>query len=846
MRGQRFLLIFCLACLPLHAARTRIDAVEPGTITLDAVDDTHIVLLVSGAGLKGITGCTLTPVLRPEGASDTPKICDIHEYIPSTGQARVAVGLSHNWKSGKLVLTLTAGREAINGKAAANIHTLGIVYLQATKGGGKDEPPAATPATGNSSQTSPFAGCINANVASSSLLNPPPGSAPLAVNCASSLLRETEVKDNFGQHVAHTYYAVQVRISNDNANYDFLLRDILLTLPDGRVISGRIRRFAQGVAVKGKSLDRRAAWYDSLQAGSTLYGALTVFASTGFKTAGNVLAGSFLAGFAQIFPDYTADNVNRFNNAVFDDQNPSIVPKNSIGQPPLYVVALVPKDINPSEAYAKRIAVSLEGTYIRQVSLVTLSTTSLTFPATFISPDQLAGLNPDPTAKPSAADELEVFRSAGKSQSFTISNSNSSPMNITKLEITPITKSYSKLSASEGDFSFDRSNSDCGKTNSQEFDPTKAFTLLAQTFCTVSVKFHPAGIGDSSATFSLEGSSLDGPRTIALTGKSIGLIIDTHHISFEDGLPSLPTTPAFTCVAGSPCALDMKMVGAHKRLLVPMEFFGSTGESLTASQPNFLPQPTAVSCAALPESLVPTKPRACVLAVNLDGKGPSTLTLTAAVQGWTQQITFSYSTIQPTISATVPATSFAEESGAPMSVNVKDDKGAAISAPGGLVVKWESKGTPGGVLAPADANGNYSLAGLRAATYTISAAFASSGSYAAATLASPLTLTITGPALLTPEPSTLTAKSGVPLSFSVTAKTKLGAVCTGSISFTPPDLPKQTSAVNADGRAPFTIKVGPNTPLRALKPLEIDYTQADKDPCSTPSTQPTFQYAVVP
>jgi hypothetical protein len=102
-----------------------------------------------------------------------------------------------------------------------------------------------------------------------------------SVLCGSSIVPDAEVSDEFGYHVSNLYSAIQVRVANKNAQYDFLLRDIVLTLPDGRVISGRIRRFAQGIAVKGKTHDRRAIVFNSLTAMGGVYGALASLARLG-------------------------------------------------------------------------------------------------------------------------------------------------------------------------------------------------------------------------------------------------------------------------------------------------------------------------------------------------------------------------------------------------------------------------------------------------------------------------------------------------------------------------------------------------------------------------------------
>ena len=504
----------------------------------------------SGKHLDLVKACTVVPVSSPASLSASGSCTVATGFIAGSGQLAIQLRLPKGWAVGNLLVTL-------QDQAKQGLAVTGVL---ATTSDAQPSQPSQTP-SGAPQGSSPFASCLNASAVSSPVLNSSSG-APLSVNCASSLLTDGEVKDNFGQHVGHTYYAIQVRVSNQNSNFDFLLRDVLLTLPDGRVVSGRIRRFAQGVAVKGRSLDRRAVFYNSLQATTGLYGALAVFASTGFKTVGNVLQGSFLSGFTGIFPDYTADNVNRFNTAVFDDQNPAIVPKDSIGQPPLYVVALVPKlpgtDKDPH--YAEKIAVSVEGTYIKQVSLVTLSTTSVDFGAEYISPDK------ETTLLATDDSGITALRAQGVERSFTISNNNSSPMNISKLTLTTTTKSSTTLvstvhGVSIQDFEVDNAKSLCSGSSAASggFSADNSFTIPAQGFCTIYVRFHPVGIGQSSATLNLEGSALDGPRTIALTGKSIGLIVNAVNVPLLKGTGGV-AKPTFACSYQGDCQLNLGFV----------------------------------------------------------------------------------------------------------------------------------------------------------------------------------------------------------------------------------------------------------------------------------------------
>jgi hypothetical protein len=396
------------------------------------------------------------------------------------------------------------------------------------------------------------------------------------------LLTESEVSDNFGQHVGKTYFAIQVRVSNQNANYDFLLRDIMLTLPDGRLVSSRIRRFAQGVAVKGKTLDRRAKWFNSLSAAASLYGGLSIFASTGFLAAGNALQGAVLQGYGQIFPDYTTDNVNRFNTAVFDDQDPSIVPKDSIGQPPLYVVALVPKSGNVAadKRFGERIAVSLEGTFIKSVSVISLDSTSLTFTPQFLAV-------PAVTNAVSQDALVNTLLQGQTSQKITISNNNSSVMNISGISITTTTGA-----TASNDFIIDTQRSTCGDhTTAVSWDPKVRFTIAAQTSCFVYVWSTPQSPGATKANLVVQGDSLDGPTTVALEGTGVGVMVD--FAGAASGGVKLPTAASLKCAyadsqTAAGCSIDLGNIGTGaKTVSLPIYYYmasGGTANPITIAQ----------------------------------------------------------------------------------------------------------------------------------------------------------------------------------------------------------------------------------------------------------------------
>lgn len=213
-----------------------------------------------------------------------------------------------------------------------------------------------------------------------------PASDPKSADaiCNTSFLSYEETKDNFGSHVANTYYALQIGVANNNSRYDFMLRNITLLLPDGRRVSSRVKRFAQGVAISGKVHDRRNLAVNSLQWGGSIFGGITTFEfiATDAKNAANIFQGLFMDGLRQTFPDTSVENVNRFNNAVFDDQQPTIVPRGGGGKSAAYVIALVPRpqgDHVATDYLGQQIASAIEGEFIQTAQLVELSPKQITF-----------------------------------------------------------------------------------------------------------------------------------------------------------------------------------------------------------------------------------------------------------------------------------------------------------------------------------------------------------------------------------------------------------------------------------------------------------------------------------
>jgi|GEM_PF-4553061 len=826
---MRFRNLFCIVLLAAaavscpalpHPFAVSIQTVDPGYL----IAEQQNVVLLTGRNLNKKFTCVLVPVTvaatdLQEDTNATSK-CRA-KFIQGSRQLEVMVIPQHIVAPLDFVLKLFSTKD-VNAKTLdptdqlLAITVLHVIPLPGTPNNSTFSSPAAP----SPSSTSPFADCLNANASPSTALTARGSANSSNVNCASSLLTESEVTDNFGRHVDKTYFAIQVRVSNQNTNYDFLLRDILMTLPDGRVVSGRIRRFAQGVAVKGKSLDRRAVFYNSLQSVAGLYGGLSVLATPGFQTAGNALQGALLAGFSQVFPDYTTENVNRFNNAVFDDQSPMIVPKDGIGQPPLYVIALVPKTGGQSEAVAfsfgKRIAVSLEGTFIKQVSLVSVSPSNLAFTDDYIYPAAMAV----------PADRLKD----AQTQNIVISNNNQSSLSVTGVDILNSTGA----SGTSKDFVIDPIQTDCIKQPAATaWSPTQAFVIGSQSKCTIVVRFTPQTAGPLSANLMIKGDNLDGTQTVALKGNGVGIYYDFAHLT---GLPSenLPANlPAFTCSYSAACLYNLGYVGTTATLTLPVYFYVPAGTTsyLTA----FLDDTDLKLGTTCPGSSTPPAPNIGVCSLSLDlskvktpASGSGTLKLTAG-NGWTSTVQLTFNTMQTTVvltpspaspvSINVPTTITATATGADRTpidgTNATFSVAVAGVAVGSPTIAKVTKGAA-----------TFSFTPISSGTYTITATTDASGIYAAKTKT--LTIAVVFPTAVIQGPTDSIGSGGTSVTVPIlVAVPHSSVICSGVVAETN-KTGLNISGGSLDGTGKTTLSITATT-AGPFSNFQVSYPGDDKN-----------------
>lgn len=834
---QKFVIVLTLGCSTLLNAvpfsrSLRIDSIEPGFVTAGIPS----ILLITGKNLgrfRGALNCDIAPTAGPVSSVQ----CFVN-YVEGSNQLEVhlqAIGATTS--SDYILRFCDVSKDKRNYlQGCGDYEPIKVVTMIHVVKPTNSTTPTTSPETAPiDANPSPFTDCLNANSTPSPVLESRGSASSVSVNCAASLLTESEVIDNFGRHVDKTYFAIQVRVSNQNSNYDFLLRDILLTLPDGRVISSRIRRFAQGVAVKGKSLDRRAVFYDSMQAIGSLYGGLAIFASTGFQAAGNALQGPLMQGFSQIFPDTTTDNVNRFNTAVFDDQNPSIVPKDSIGQPPLYVVALVPKTGNAEadKRFGERIAVSLEGTYIKQVSLVSISPSSLKFAPEFISPPSNAN---DPA--------VTALRSASQSRRVQISNNNSTVMNISGISLLSADGKESR------DFEIDPKKTTCGTGggNQVAWDSKAKFSIPAQSFCEIWVRTTPQTPGAVSATLEVEGDNLDGSKTVYLEGQGVGFIYDLTNGTIHN-------VPPFACsYSDSSCPPIPLGTIATTSWSFPVYYYLPAGASSLGLSWQQNGKAAVTSCNGVTSAPDRSAGR-CQITLDLsDASGNAGLTLTG--NGWTSTVNFTYQTTPTTLVMTTPSPGSSILVGAqvPITIAVQDAGHNTLTAlPDGTQIQISISGCQNSATNPIKVGTKAGLATVPGSSITVTApglckvdaTMPATGIYAGTKLPTAnLTAALPASVIATMGATTSidhTKPFSIPLTVTATPPTP-GVICTGAITYAaPPGLVFDPGGplTLSSGTATLTVTSG----MASGQSYTITFKYGGDDKACGGSPDMTFQFS---
>jgi len=166
------------------------------------------------------------------------------------------------------------------------------------------------------------------------------------------------VSDVFGKRIAKRFIAIQVTVTNSNADYQYLVQDVSLDFKDvytgpaipAAVLDHKVPPYnlsslslslLRGVAEKGQGQDKRNKFLRLFRAVGTIAGGLVgvVGAGPSFAESVAVFNGPVINSYSEAFPDYTINQMNRLNDTAYEPN--SLIPK----QQAKVIVAFVPQSL---------------------------------------------------------------------------------------------------------------------------------------------------------------------------------------------------------------------------------------------------------------------------------------------------------------------------------------------------------------------------------------------------------------------------------------------------------------------------------------------------------------------
>ena len=214
-----------------------------------------------------------------------------------------------------------------------------------------------------------------------------------------SLIDPKDVEDIFGRRIAKHFVVIQVTVTNRNKDYELLIHDISLDLHGvalGKAfgkkqeVSSIELSLLRGVAEKGQSGDRRNVTLRVLRGlgsvGAGLIG-VTDF-GTSYAPSVAIWNGPVVAAYADIFPDYTLNQMNRLNDSAYSAN--SIIAKQHSKVMAVFLpqsIFLSPQQMKqfwkdptslPEDADLRRIGIFVDGNFITNVEDLAPTLTSAT------------------------------------------------------------------------------------------------------------------------------------------------------------------------------------------------------------------------------------------------------------------------------------------------------------------------------------------------------------------------------------------------------------------------------------------------------------------------------------
>ena len=164
------------------------------------------------------------------------------------------------------------------------------------------------------------------------------------------------VSDVFGKRIAQRFIAIQVTVTNSNADYQYLVQDVSLDFKDvyvgppisAAVLAHKVAPYKlssislsllRGVAEKGQGQDKRNKFLRIFRAVGTIAGGLVGVVGFGPSYAESIAVfnGPVINAYSEAFPDYTINQMNRLNDTAYEPN--TLIPK----QQGKVIVAFIPQ-----------------------------------------------------------------------------------------------------------------------------------------------------------------------------------------------------------------------------------------------------------------------------------------------------------------------------------------------------------------------------------------------------------------------------------------------------------------------------------------------------------------------
>jgi hypothetical protein len=338
----------------------------------------------------------------------------------------------------------------------------------------------------------------------------------------------------------------------------------------------------------------------------------------------------------------------------------------------------------------------------------------------------------------------------------------------------------------------------------------------------------------SSANLVVEGDNLDGPRTVLLTGKSVGLTVVANDIV---NAGATTESRVFACSYSGNCTIDLGQTSLTNTtipvILTAME--SSTGNlKLDAKLDDKDLNPDPLKCKAIPFANLPGNLQ-CRLTPTFDPqKSDASLVLTA--NDWIGTIHLLYQTDKAVIAINVPEGKLIGNEGedvkVPLTVTSNSSRTALSS---GSVAVTESGKNLSLINIATLTGGQADLGVLPVGTHALEFTYPTTGSISASESQSVSVVVRPKANIAVSGPTDRTFNASGPGSVTVSVIGSDGKPCTGHISS---DAGSQTAL--SGGMATITLDTSAAPPNKSIK---LSYAPSEADSCA-PAQDFTYDYRV--